>query len=46
MERIRLLDLGVSHVKGNLRSGEVTVREKQSRPREKRRDSGDRASSC
>lgn len=44
VESIRLLDLGISHVK--VRSGEIMVREKQSRPREERTNSEDRASSC
>lgn len=37
MQSVRLLDLGVSHVK--VWSGEITVREKQSRPRKERTDS-------
>lgn len=40
MERLRRLDLGICHVKVNLRSGEIAVREKQSRPREENRKGG------
>lgn len=38
------MDLGVSHVSVKRKSGEITVREKQSRPGEERTKSEDRAS--
>lgn len=37
--------MGVSHVSVKRKTGEITMREKQSRPREERTESEDRASS-
>lgn len=45
VEGIKLLDLGVSHVKGDLRGGDYCERERCSRPAEGRTEREDRAAS-